>query len=587
MPSRLTFILAGEKKEIILSDDDLKEKPSILDIARFNRIYITNFCNGSGACGKCRVILKEKKGVEIKKPELVRRALSSEEIKKGYTLACLAIPERDCDAVVEIPTESMEDEHQVLIDTDIVKHGHVACGDVGIAADIGTTTVAAYLVDLKTGDVIDGVSDYNSQISYGADVMSRINHALEKSKSRGADDIQGAITGTLNKLTGKFFIRNNISKISKFVFSGNTTMIYLLIKKNPKIILDNIQDAEFKNSYNIKADDLGLVYKKTGEGEHQQDGSPPYVYMLPNIANYVGGDIVSDIMVSGMFESDEVSLIIDVGSNGEVALGNRDWMVCCSTSAGPAFEGGETSCGMRATKGAIDRVKLNNFGEDVEYRVIGNKKPQGLCGSGLITLLAELFKNEVIDHRGKFDRFAGIERLRKCKNIPSAYIPGADFSSEDEFDVDIMEYVIVRCEDSGHGKDIAINEIDIQNIIYSKAAIYAGASTLMSVGIGWDDIHKIFIAGGFGNYIDIESAITFGLLPDVAREKYEFIGNGSLKGACEILRDEKKKKIADKIARKTTYFDLSTNSQFMQEYSDAACIPHKNMDLFPTVEDEF
>ncbi|PKP56436.1 MAG: hypothetical protein CVT88_10170, partial [Candidatus Altiarchaeales archaeon HGW-Altiarchaeales-1] len=376
----------------------------------------------------------------------------------------------------------------------------------------------------------------------------RMNYIIEN--KTGDEALQNAIGATINIHLKNLSERKKFQKISKIVVSGNTVMTYLFLKKNPLEIRDGAyNNPNFKRAYTVKGRDVRLKY-----GAEDAD-----VYCVPGLGNYVGGDITSDIIISEIFKEDKICLVIDVGTNGEVALGNKEWLAVCATSAGPAFEGGEVRCGMRAMKGAIDRLKIENQGRDVIYRVIGGEfnKPEGICGS---------------------------ERLRKSKYYEEQgqeiYEYVVVYGNETEGKEDISS---LRSHISEASSDITINEKDLENLKYTKAAIFSGVMTLLrNTGVKFDEINKIFIAGGFGNFIDLESAILVGLFPDVEREKYKFIGNGSLDGAYRQLIDENARKTAENIASNVTYVDLSRDGNFVDEYSAALYFPHSRLDLFPT-----
>ncbi|ODS40263.1 MAG: hypothetical protein A7315_09145 [Candidatus Altiarchaeales archaeon WOR_SM1_79] len=530
-------------------DCEIKGDDSILETAVKNGIHINASCQGKGICGKCKIILKEG---AVEQRERALEFLTKEELNKGYYIACLTYPKDDIEIL--IPPESRLSEHQMVEDIKFEKKEKVK-NFAGIAIDIGTTTVAAYLVDLQTGNIVDTASSFNKQMSYGEDVLSRIEYSKKES---GLEKLNTVVIETINKLIEKLIIRENfeneanINRISKIAVSGNTTMTYLLTKRDPHVIQKNIQIDDFKRSYYLKAKKLGIRSSRTTD-----------LYITPGIGSYVGGDIIADIIACDMHNSDEVCLMIDVGTNGEIALGNREWLLVASTSAGPAFEGPSTKYGMRATAGAIDNVTIE--GDDVRYGVINNDKPRGICGSGLIHLISELFLNEIIDYKGKF--------IIKNKRIKT----GGN---------GIPEFVVVFGDETDIGGDIVITEKDIENVIMTKAAIYAGAATLTKVGVSLDEVRKVYIAGGFGYHMDIEKSIVLGLLPDLDVDKFEFIGNGSAKGSCLILTNNEKRKEAEEIAKKATYFDLSTDAlgEFTEEYMSAMFIPHQDLDRFPSVE---
>ncbi|OQX22668.1 MAG: hypothetical protein BWK75_00200 [Candidatus Altiarchaeales archaeon A3] len=587
MPSKILFRLKKkqengmaelreETKEVVVSDEEISAKESVLTLAAKNDIAISNFCNGRGTCGRCKIIinLDEQEKLDLNK-EVLSKVLKQEQILKGYILACLAFPKNNTNIEVIVPSESVESKYEVLSGKTVKITDREISGDAGVAIDIGTTTVATYLADLSAQCVVASEGSYNGQVRFGADVMTRMNYIIENKDGDAA--LQNAIVSTINIHLKNLSERKKFQKISKIVVSGNTVMTYLFLKKNPLEIRDGAYDnPNFKKAYTVKGRDVRLKY-----GAEDAD-----VYCVPGLGNYVGGDITSDIIISEIFKEDKICLVIDVGTNGEVALGNNEWMAVCATSAGPAFEGGEVKCGMRAMKGAIDRIKIENHGRDVIYRVIGNNLtsfgdvlnksedniPGGICGSGLIILIAELMRNGLIDASGKFNRkfIKETERLRKSKYY-------------EEQGQEIYEYVVVHRDETESKEDITINEKDLENLKYTKAAIFSGVMTLLrNTGVKFDEIDKIFIAGGFGNFIDLESAILVGLFPDVEREKYKFIGNGSLDGAYRQLTDENERKTAENIASNVTYVDLATDGNFVDEYTAALYFPHSRMDLFPT-----
>ncbi|MDI6887984.1 MAG: ASKHA domain-containing protein, partial [Candidatus Thermoplasmatota archaeon] len=432
-----------------------------------------------------------------------------------------------------------------------IEAGNTTSRKYGLAIDIGTTTVVATLVDLNEGNIIDTASDYNKQIICGADVISRIDYSEEE--KHGLKKLNSLVIATINYLIKDLTANNNIRRdeISYIVTAGNTTMTHLLLNISPSTIKREPYIPTANLIKELKARELGIQAPNA------------YLYCVPGRSAYVGGDITADILASGMHKKEELSMLIDVGTNGEVVLGSKDWLVACSCSAGPAFEGGEVDYGTRAVKGAIEKLHITpNF--EVEYSVIGNVKPIGICGSGLIDLLGELFRCNIIDKSGRI-RDLDNPRIREGKEG--------------------REFVAVRAEDTKIGKDLVISESDIRNIIRTKAAIYAATSLLLkTVGYETKDLYQIFIAGAFGNYLDARKSILTGILPDVDIEKLRFIGNGALTGAQLILLSKKKKEEAEEIFRKITYIDLSTNPKFFEEFTSALFLPHTNLELFPTVK---
>ncbi len=445
----------------------------------------------------------------------------------------------------------------VTLSLSCIDHGceftDMECGDqsaenLGLAVDLGTTTIVANLVDLNTGDVIATAADYNKQMVHGEDVLTRIDYSNDKN---GLSTMQGLAVKTINSLIAR--LGRSPEKIRSIVVSGNTVMTHLLYGIYPRFIkLEPYIPVTNKMSL-IYARDLGIKVNRRA-----------LLHSLPCRAGYVGGDITSDILATGMYKKEKISIMIDVGTNGEVVAGNRDWMIGCACSAGPAFEGGEVESGMRATTGAIERIEFDENGL-IRYSTIGDAAPTGICGSGLIDLLAELFTHNMIDRKGNLQTEAAPDRIRMGN--------------------DGLEYVVVKREKTANNRDITISEVDIQSIIRSKAAVYAATALLLdTAGMDFNDMDKIYIAGGFGNYIDLRKAILLGLLPDVSVDRFVFIGNGSLTGARMVLMSNDMKAKADEIYQKLTYVELSVNKDFFDEFSSASFIPHTDLERFPSVK---
>ncbi|MFN3966440.1 MAG: ASKHA domain-containing protein [Endomicrobiia bacterium] len=426
----------------------------------------------------------------------------------------------------------------------------------GIALDIGTTTVVIYLVDLNTGSVLSAKATYNKQISFGDDIISRIIYSEEK----GIKKLNQAVCDTVNTIIDSIVKENKISKdkILAIQAAGNTTMTHLFlgippefIRKEPYIPVTNFPQT-------VKASELGININPRG-----------IISCLPGVASYIGGDITAGVLASGIEDSSEVSLLVDLGTNGEIVLGNKDWLISASCSAGPAFEGVGIKCGIRATDGAIQRIKIENG--KIEYSTISDKKPKGICGSGLIDIPAEFLKNGIINRAGKFN-------LNE-KNL-KLYYDRMRKNEDDEY-----EFVIVKKEETETEKDIVITESDISNLIRSKGAIFLGIYVLLQeMDIRFEDVKKIYISGGLGTYLDIEKAIFIGLLPDLPCERFNFIGNSSIKGAKMCLLSREARLKSKEIAKKMTYIDLSLNPKFMNEYTSTLFLPHTNIDLFPSVK---
>lgn len=422
----------------------------------------------------------------------------------------------------------------------------------GLAVDIGTTTVKINLVDLNTGEIVASRGEYNLQQKYGDDVINRIVYSVDM--ENGLKELQDAVLGSINSLVEKMLTDLNIDrdKVYSCMVAGNTTMIHLFmgIPANHIRLEPYIPAASLP--YPVKGGDIGLIMNPNG-----------YIYTLPAVGSYVGGDITSGVLATRLAQKEQISLLIDIGTNGEMVLGNRDWQISCACSAGPCFEGGGIKYGMRAMDGAIDKIET---GPDHEITVstINDKKPVGVCGSGLIDIIATFVKSEIINRTGHFNKNISHPRLRE---------------GEEGY-----EFVLVWGRDSGHGNDITILETDILNLIRAKAAIYGGIRVLMKhVGMEFDAVGEILIAGGFGNSLNIKDSITIGMLPDVPLEKYRYVGNSAIKGAQMSLTSIHAFEEVKEMSKGMTYLDLSVGNEFMEEFVSASFLPHTDFTLFKTV----
>jgi len=425
-----------------------------------------------------------------------------------------------------------------------------------LAIDIGTTTVTVWLVDLVSGSVISRASEYNGQISRGEDVISRIVYA---GKESGGRDLQSKVVDTINKLVIVVCKRTGISydQIVKAVVAGNSTMIHLLLEIPPSSIRFSPFITVVNHPPIISAKELGLNLCPAA-----------VIDCLPGIASYVGADITAGVLSSGMYATEKLTLFLDVGTNGEIVLGNQDWLVSCACSAGPAFEGAGVVDGMRATEGAIEEVWVNTATYEPTVRIIGGGKAKGICGSGLISLLAELFLAGLIDKAGNVNTTLDTPRVRE-----------GDRGGE---------YILAWANETVSGKDIAITRVDIDNLLRAKAAIYAGFTVLAEqVGVLLEDVEQILIGGSFGKYINVEKAIQIGLLPDVPWERFKFLGNTSVLGTYfALLESEARQKVND-IANNMTYIELSADNTFYEAFMSAMFLPHTDLNRFPTVKAAF
>ncbi|GAB4248946.1 MAG: ASKHA domain-containing protein [Thermoleophilia bacterium] len=427
--------------------------------------------------------------------------------------------------------------------------------DYSVVLDIGTTTVWGQLLDLTSGRTLAQASEYNRQISYGEDVISRI---VFSQKSRGRERLQQAIVDTINDILDQLVERSGIDRmrITHMVAAGNTTMTCLLVGIDPKYLR--------MTPYVPPADFIPPV-RAVNLGEGIEVGRHVHLYTFPSVSSYVGGDIVSGVLGSGMFQTEKITLYMDIGTNGEAVIGNREWLIATSCSAGPAFEGGGIQHGMRATDGAIETVRIDPETYEPTVLTISEAPPLGICGSGIIDAVAELLEAGLITQNGRFRTDLDTSRLRLTE--------GAN------------EYVLVEGEYSGTGEDIVITEADIDNLVRAKAAIFAGVQTLLeSVALGWSDIEQVYVAGGFGKYLRIEQAQAIGLFPEIGFEKFTFVGNGSLLGARLVSLSKDMLKSAEQIARTMTNVELSDNQTFMDHYMAAMFLPHTDMILFPQMQ---
>jgi uncharacterized 2Fe-2S/4Fe-4S cluster protein (DUF4445 family) len=592
-------------------------------------IYLVASCGGKGVCGKCRVKLLEGNASIASTGKLLKK-----EIEEKFVLACKTMPEGD--VLIEIPEESkliigdkiataktrelleylqsagvaltpavrrivlnltppsiqdnMGDlerlkralDEKGMRDMDFslpfvlampralrdagwdvclsYTENHEGIGlsalckaqHYGIAVDIGTTTVVVYLVNCADGTLVDAGMTYNSQMRYGDDVITRIVHATE---GGGLQDLRDAIVNDLDDLLAPMIEKNRIDveDIDSAVISGNTTMSQLFWGLDPASIREEPYIPTV-NSYPVwRAGTAHLKINPQGP-----------VYTMPSVGSYVGGDIVAGVLASKMYMNPEVALFMDIGTNGEIAVGNNDWMMTAACSMGPCFEGSGIRYGMRATEGAIESVKIDPSGFEPSLGVVGNVTPSGICGSGMIDAISELFFSGVIDQKGKLRRDLDTDRIRT-----------GDEGSE---------FVLFR----GERNNIVLTEVDIENVIRAKAALYAGVSVLLKeIGLSLDIVERIYIAGGFGNYLNVEKAVMIGMLPDLPKEKFSFIGNTSIAGAYLCLLSEQMRREAEEIAKKMTYMELSVSRGFMDEYMSALFLPHTDIDLFPTVKEMY
>ncbi|MBI3040425.1 MAG: DUF4445 domain-containing protein, partial [Chloroflexi bacterium] len=475
-------------------------------------------------------------------------------LKQRYKLKNMTV---DFDVVKKLPQALRDSDWKVTVTTLVtaVERGaterrrprviNVEAGDTrekhySLAFDIGTTTVCGQLLDLNRGKTIAEGMDYNGQISYGADVITRIAYCQ---RPGGLQKLQQVVVATINGVIKQLLSRGHVDRehIGHLTVAGNTTMIQILLGLDPKYIRLSPYTPIATYLPPVKADSLGIKV-----GEHV------YLFTFPLVASYVGGDIISGIVASGVHQRETITFYMDIGTNGEIVVGNSEWMVTAACSAGPAFEGGGVKHGMVASNGAIEEFDINRSTLEPVVGTIGREKPKGICGSGLINIIAALLEAEVISQNGKFNTDLPTRRIRKGD--------------------DGYEYVLAWAAETRTGKDIVITEVDIDLV--------------KSVGMTCHDLEQVIIAGAFGSHLDIEKAITIGLLPELPLDRFVFIGNGSLLGAkltsfsTDMLDD------ARRVAQVMTNFELSEDTTFMNNYIAALFLPHTDSSEFPLIAEK-
>jgi uncharacterized 2Fe-2S/4Fe-4S cluster protein (DUF4445 family) len=434
-----------------------------------------------------------------------------------------------------------------------VEPGDTTTRYFGIAVDIGTTTVAVHLIDLCQGRILCTRTAYNGQVACGLDVISRINYARRPER---LNELKNRVLETINRLIRQGCASHGVEprEVCDAVLSGNTTMSHLLLGLKPEYIrLDPYVPTVLHFPY-MAASAIGI--------EINPDS---WVYLSPCVGSYVGGDITAGALCTDLAtDTEEINLFVDIGTNGELVVGNRDFLMTCACSAGPAFEGGGIDCGMRAAVGAIEQVQVDPQTGIARCSTIGHVKPRGICGSGMIGLLAELFLTGWIDAAGR------LERTRPC---PAIRIDGKR-----------ARYVLAEASQSATGQEIAVSETDIDNILRAKAAIYSACALMVRhLEMEFTDLAHVYIAGGFGRFLDLEKAIIIGLIPDIPREKFHYIGNSSLTGSYMVAISQDYRRRQLELAQRMTCIELSRDPAYMDQYTAALFLPHTDPERFPSV----
>jgi len=588
----------------------------LLDAIRQAGINIRSICGGEGECGTCKVLLN--KGEVSDVSTKYTKWLSPQEISEGYRLACQTRVLSDCE--LTIPVESRiarpkilistemtidrldpaskkylltlsparSDEHRLIrlrgyqgpspkVSDDIydtlllmrepvtailsetntppeiidVELGDRTSSNYGLAIDVGTTTIVALLIDLTSGKILGKASALNNQITYGETLISRIG--FSRKVENGLQKLKQAVVQTINDLVSRLVSSAGIEneEITSVSAGGNTVMNHLLAGVDVDYLwYVDANDKVPRSPVIKKAEEMGL-----------QINPEAYVYCLPNVSRFLGGDAIGDVVASGMYDSDETSLLVDMGTNGEIIFGNKDWLVSCSVASGPAFEGAGVRFGMRAMRGAIEHVKIDPDSFEAGYTVIGNKRARGICGSGVIDAAAEMFRVGVLDFRGKIVE-GRTSLVRKGR--------------------DGLEYVIAPAGKTAIGRDVVITQRDMDYLMDSKAAALGGILVLMrKFDLSIYDVKNFYLAGAFGAYTDLRNATKLGIFPEFPNAKICPIGNGSLSGAYATLLSVKKRDHANAIAKNMLYVDLLSDVMFSETYSESIYIPGPK-ELFPS-----
>jgi uncharacterized 2Fe-2S/4Fe-4S cluster protein (DUF4445 family) len=512
-------------------------------------------------------------GIEVVEVELTQPSLEDAQADKERLIAALSsivnLPEANLhitlSAIKKMPQQLRDGNFRVVC---ILRHDNESNATIlnvfskeafkktkypitGLAIDIGTTTISILLVDLLTGNPISGASCGNSQIRYGADVINRI---IESSKKGGIEKLHKAVVDeSISLLIRRLCVETNVSQndILRVSVAANTTMTALFLGVQAEYIRLEPYIPPFFSGSVLNAQELALPLNPGAE-----------VILAPSVGSYVGGDITSGVFSSNLYKKEALTLFIDLGTNGEIVLGNSEFMMACACSAGPAFEGGEISCGMRAANGAIEACCIDESTMKLKTKVIGgdNQKIAGLCGSGLIDIISELFRTGIINAKGKF-------------------VKEGELIIKDEYGV--SGYIIASASESETGNTLKLTEIDIDNFVRAKGAIFSAIRTMLNnMGVTQDSIEEVIVAGGIGSGINIEHAILIGMFPNISLDKYSYIGNSSLTGAYAMLMSKKVAEKIKEIGSMITYLELSSDPTYMDEFVASCFLPHTDAELF-------
>lgn len=607
-----------------------KPRITILDAAKEAGVGIRSECGGRGSCGKCKIVARNQLHVSnVSESEL--RLLTQAELDQGFRLACCSSVESnvvvdvpaeskvgrrkiqvegmerparlDCSIRkihVKLPEPTIQDVKpdfervldalqksksiQLEIDYELLKtlpsilrdcgwnvtvvtwnderiisveEGNTENIEYGFSVDIGTSKIVGYLIDLRSGKIVDIESMSNPQLMYGEDIVSRIDYAI--SNSKGLEKLKEITIEAINALINNACQETGVNpnNIYEVTVVGNTAMHHFFLGIQPEPLVLAPYVPAIKRHVDIKADSLKIHTNPLAN-----------VHVLPVIAGFVGGDAVADVLATGMHEMDDMSLLLDVGTNGEIFVGNQKNIVSCSCAAGPAFEGMHIEYGMKAGTGAIEKLKIDPDSLEVEYETIDGIKPAGICGSGVVDVVAEMLRCRIIDQRGAFNKNIQTKRLRHIGGEP--------------------KFVVAWKHETNLESDMTISRKDIQEIQLAKAAMHASAVILMRErGVNDIDLDHVYIAGAFGKYLNPESARFIGLIPDVPDARIDFVGNTAISGAKMALTSRQMREKADELSKNIHYVEIVAAQGFSKEFMDSLWLPHRNMQKYATVADYF
>lgn len=423
---------------------------------------------------------------------------------------------------------------------------------IGMAVDLGTTRVVMRLLALDSGAVLGEDSFDNPQIAVGPDILARIHSAAQPG---GLENLSALIVDALNRNAASLCrsVDRRPEDLHLIAVAGNTAMTHLFLQLNPYWMIREPYIPAVNSPGTVKAAEAGLVANKTAR-----------LFVFPNVGSYFGGDLIAGILFAGIHRKEEPAMLVDVGTNAEVLLGNKDWLMACAGAAGPALEGGVTKMGMMAGPGVIDRITIDADTHAVSVHTIGEKPPRGICGSGLIDLAAQLFLSGLMDVRGRMVPSSKTDRVRELDGV--------------------AHFVVVPAEEAANGQDLTISQIDLDSLTRSKAAMYTILETItMAVGMEFKELSRFYIAGTFGSFINPQSAIAIGMVPDLPLSTYEALGNSSLGGATKLLQSSEAMAEIMEIRDTITYMELNVNQDFMNRFSAAKFFPHTDRGRFPSV----